>query len=130
MPVFGVKSLSELRTCDPRLIAVFEEVVKHFDCTVLEGHRGEELQRKYFREGKSKKDWPNGEHNKIPSKAVDVVPYPINWKDENRMRYFAGFVVGIGAMMGIKIRWGGDWNMNTDLTDQTFFDLPHFEVED
>ena len=130
MPTFGAKSLEQLATCDERLQKVFTEVIKHFDCTVLEGHRGQEAQDKAFREGKSKLKWPEGQHNATPSRAVDVVPYPINWNDTYRMRYFAGFVKGIACSMGIELRWGGDWDSDTELLDQTFFDFPHFEVHD
>lgn len=130
MPSFGKSSQDKLATCDPRLQKVFNEVIKHFDCTVIEGHRGEEAQNKAFAEGKSKLKYPQGKHNKIPSLAADVLPYPIDWNDTNRMRYFAGFVVGIAATMGIKLRWGGDWNQNTELKDNSFNDLPHFELVD
>lgn len=130
MPSFSATSLEKLSTCDERLQRVFKEVIKYFDCTVICGFRGKEEQDEAFRTGRSQKPWPTGEHNKKPSKAVDVIPFPNNWNDTNQMRYFAGFVVGIAATMGIKIRWGGDWNCNRDLKDQNFNDLPHFEVED
>lgn len=130
MPAFGKSSQDKLATCDPRLQKVFNEVIKYFDCTVIEGHRGEEAQNKAFAEGKSKLKYPQGKHNKTPSLAADVLPYPIDWNDTNRMRYFAGFVVGIAATMGIKLRWGGDWNQNTELKDNSFNDLPHFELAD
>ena len=130
MPAFGKSSQDKLATCDPRLQKVFNEVIKYFDCTVIEGHRGEEAQNKAFAEGKSKLKYPQGKHNKTPSLAADVLPYPIDWNDTNRMRYFAGFVEGIAATMGIKLRWGGDWNQNTELKDNSFNDLPHFEIAD
>jgi hypothetical protein len=41
MPKFGRKSRNQLSTCHEDLQALFEEVVKYFDCSVLEGHRGE-----------------------------------------------------------------------------------------
>ena len=128
MPKFGRTSRKRLETCDEDLIFLFEEVVKYFDCTVLEGHRSKRLQNKYFKEGKSKLKFPDGNHNKKPSTAIDVVPYPIDWEDRERMTYFAGFVKGIAIMLGIPIRWGGDWNSNNDLKDNNFDDLPHFEL--
>ena len=130
MPAFGKASQEKLATCDPRLQKVFNEVIKHFDFTVIEGHRGEAAQNKAFAEGESKLKYPQSKHNKTPSLAADVLPYPIDWNDTNRMRYFAGFVVGIAATMGIKIRWGGDWNQNIELKDNSFNDLPHFELVD
>lgn len=128
MPNFGTKSRTELATAHPDLQRLFNRVIDTFDCVVLEGHRGEAAQEEAVRTGKSKLHWPNGNHNKTPSMAVDVAPYPVNWNDTQRFYYFAGYVKGIAATMGIKIRWGGDWDSDTDLHDQTFFDLPHFEL--
>ena len=130
MPRFGKRSKSRLATCDSRLQNLFNEVIKHFDCSVLEGHRGEKEQNEAYAKGNSKLRYPDGKHNKIPSVAVDVVPYPIDWQDRERMTYFAGFVMGIASGMGLKIRWGGDWNMNTELKDNNFDDLPHFEIRE
>ena len=130
MPKFGRKSKKRLKTCDEDLIFLFEEVVKYFDCSVLEGHRGKKLQNKYFKEGKSKLKFPEGNHNKKPSKAIDVAPYPIDWDDRERMTYFAGFVKGMASALGIPIRWGGDWNNNTEVKDNNFDDLPHFELRE
>ena len=130
MPRFGSRSRKNLETCDEDLQALFSEVIKYFDCTVIQGHRGKEEQNKYFDEGKSKVKYPNGRHNASPSNAVDVVPYPIDWEDTDRMYYFAGFVKGIAFKMGIPIRWGGDWNDNTEVKDTNFKDLPHFELRD
>ena len=130
MPRFGKTSRKRLKTCDEDLQALFEEVVKYFDCSVIEGHRNEARQNKAFEDGNSKVKFPNGRHNSKPSKAVDVAPYPIDWEDRERMTYFAGFVKGIAYMMGIPIRWGGDWNNNTILKDNNFDDLPHFELRD
>jgi peptidoglycan L-alanyl-D-glutamate endopeptidase CwlK len=128
MNTFSAISRERLEQCDERLQTVFNEVIKYFDCTILEGHRGKDLQHLYFTQHKSKLDWPNGEHNRVPSRAVDAMPYPVDWKDINRICYFAGFVVGIAAHMGIRVRWGKDWDMDTDLNDQTFLDSPHFEI--
>ena len=130
MPRFGKTSNSRLETCDTRLQKLFNEVVKHFDCSILEGHRGKRAQNKAYKEGKSKVVYPNGKHNQIPSVAVDAVPYPIDWEDRERMTYFAGFVLGVALRMNLKIRWGGDWNMNTELKDNNFDDLPYFEIRE
>jgi|TARA_R100000329_G_C7605641_1_gene214848 peptidoglycan L-alanyl-D-glutamate endopeptidase CwlK len=130
MPRFSKKSLSKLETCDKRLQDLFLRVVKKFDCTIIEGHRSKDRQNKLFKEGKSKLKYPKGKHNAIPSKAVDVAPYPIDWNDRERFTYFAGYVVGIAYQMGLKIRWGGDWDMDTQVKDNNFDDLPHFEIRD
>ena len=49
-------------------------------------------------------------------------------KDVARWYYFGGFVLGTAKEMDIAIRWGGDWNGDRDIDDQSFDDLPHFEV--
>lgn len=130
MPSFSQRSRARLITCDKRLQDLFEEVVKGFDCIILQGHRGEEEQNRYYAEGKSKLKYPQSKHNKIPSLAVDVAPYPVNWSDKERFYYFAGYVKGIAQFLGIELRWGGDWDSDTHIHDQTFFDLPHFEINE
>ena len=130
MPRFSRKSKAKLDTCDERLQDVFKEVVKHFDCTIIEGHRGKEKQNEAYKKGNSKLKYPHGKHNKIPSIAVDVIPYPIDWEDRERMSYFAGFVLGIARSKGITLRWGGDWDMDTKVKDNKFDDLVHFEIRD
>lgn len=128
MPNFSLASKTKLLTCHPELQRLFNEVIKHWDCQVLEGHRGKEAQNKAFKEGNSKLQWPKGKHNKLPSLAIDVAPYPIDWKDTQRFIYFAGFVKGVAIMLGINLRYGGDWNSNTQMTDETFRDLVHWEI--
>ena len=129
MPKFGKRSKNALSSCDERLINVFNEVIKTVDCSVLEGHRGQSKQDKFYEEGKSKVKYPSGRHNKLPSMAVDVAPYPIDWDDRERFHLFAGFVLGIAKSMGINLRWGGDWNQNWFVDDNKFDDFPHFELK-
>ena len=128
MPKFGNTSKRRLATCDEDLQELFQEVVKFFDCSILEGHRGEETQNKYFDEGKSQVKWPDGKHNSSPSTALDAAPYPIDWDDTDRFYYFAGFVKGVAFNIGIPIRWGGDWDDDTDVKETKFKDLVHFEL--
>ena len=130
MNKFSAISRERLETCDERLQRVFNEVVKHFNCSIIEGHRGQALQHLYFTQHKTKVDWPNGKHNSQPSKAVDAMPHPINWFNKERMCYFAGYVMATALSMGIRLRWGKDWDGDTDLSDQTFNDGPHYEIVD
>ena len=130
MPYFGTRSKQRLATCDERLQKVFNEVIKYVDCSVLEGHRGQERQDKLYEEGKTKLKFPNGRHNMAPSKAVDVTPYPVDWDDRERQTLFAGFVLGIARSMGVRLRWGGDWDMDFQVLDNRFDDFPHFEIRE
>lgn len=129
-PTFSSRSLAALGTAHPDLRRLFHEVVRHVDCTVLEGHRDHESQEQALVEGRSALAWPKSKHNAFPALAVDVVPYPINWLDTQRMHYFAGFVKGVALGLGIRIRWGGDWDGGTRTDDERLRDLPHFEIID
>jgi len=128
MPQFGKRSRERLETCHPKLQELLNEVVKNYDCSVLQGNRSKEEQDEYFNTGRSKVQYPNSKHNSMPSLAVDVAPYPIDWENTNRFYHFAGYVLGIADKLGIDLRWGGDWDSDKDFSDQTFNDLPHFEL--
>ena len=125
---FGSRSRKQMENIHPDLKKVLNEVIKYVDCSVLEGQRSAERQNKLFEEGRTKVKYPNGSHNANPSRAVDVVPYPIDWDDRERFHLFAGFVLGIAKSMGINLRWGGDWNQNFEVDDNQFDDFPHFEI--
>ena len=129
MPKFGRKSRERLSTCESNLQKVFNEVIKHVDCSVLEGHREKDRQNKLYEEGKTKVKYPNGRHNRQPSSAVDVTPYPVDWEDRERQTLFAGFVIGVASQMGINLRWGGDWDQDFQVVDNRFDDFPHFELK-
>lgn len=128
MPTFSQLSRQRLASCDPRLQSVFNEVIKHFDCFVLVGHREKAEQDQAVAEGRSKLPWPKSKHNSLPSLAVDVAPYPLDWEDRERLCYFAGWVMAIAATKGVALRWGGDWNRDTQVRDNSFDDLVHFEI--
>lgn len=136
MPSFGAKSLSRLTTCHPELQHIFNVVVKGFDCSVICGHRDKAEQDRVFREKLSKVEWPDSKHNKYPSMAVDVGPYPevMLWKPIKPFNDFGFYVKGVAATMlergdiEHQLRWGGDWDGDHDTTDQRFDDLVHFEL--
>jgi hypothetical protein len=103
------------------------------DISILQGHRGKEEQNKAFDTGRSKLRWPDGNHNKLPSTAVDFQPYPVPERREKlwaSLAYIAGRAIEIGKRRGLVVRWGGDWDQDGDLTDQTFDDLYHLEIKD
>ncbi|MEQ3620554.1 MAG: hypothetical protein ABNH42_04345 [Marinobacter sp.] len=134
MPAFSNRSNERLNTCHDDLQRIMREVVKEFDCTILCGHRDEASQNRMVAEGKSQVHWPDGKHNSMPSQAVDVAPYPINWHDRERFHYFAGYVMGVAERLRQEgkirsyLRWGGDWSMDTQVKDNRFDDLVHFEI--
>lgn len=139
MAKFGKQSTSNLDEAHKDLQTIFNEVIKYFDCSIIEGHRGEYEQNEAFYKGLSKVKFPNSKHNSEPSMAIDAVPYykdkpHIRWNDSSRMDYFAGYVMGIASLLknrGIidhALRWGNDWDMDTRTDDTNFIDRPHFEL--
>jgi len=147
MPEFGASSKVKLMTCHPDLVRLFNEVVNAYDCQVIDGARTEADQEDKVKRGFSKtldsKHVVSQEHPL--SRAADVAPYPVVWPLKldayptpaelnqyvhtiGRFYDFHGFVLATANLLGIKIRWGGDWDMDKDFMDQTFDDLDHFEL--
>ena len=129
MPYFGKTSKKRLLTCDKRLQKIFNEVIRYVDCSILCGHRGKDDQNKAYKEGKSNAKYPEGRHNRYPSLAVDVSPYPLDWEDYERQTLFAGFVLGVANQMGIDLIWGNDWDGDFQTKDTNLEDYPHFELK-
>lgn len=141
MPQFSAKSYSALSTCDARLQNLFMEVIKTWDCTVLEGTRTPGQQVLNVQKGVSKT--MNSKHLLTPSLAVDVAPYPLEWpqkpkndsaaemtrwmKEYALFYYFAGYVLGVAEKMGYKVRWLGDNDGDHDIKEQNWDDLVHWE---
>ena len=131
MPSFGAGSKAQLATLHPDLQRLMLEAIKYVDFTITCGFRNQEDQHKAFVAGNSKLDWPNGEHNKNPSRAVDVAPFVngrIDWNDAEAFTLLAGIIKGIAFMMNIKIRIGADWDGDLDMKEHSFKDRPHIEL--
>jgi hypothetical protein len=125
---FGDSSQARLDTCHPLLQEICEEAIKYIDFSVICGHRTEEAQTQAVLDKASKVNFPDSKHNSMPSMAVDVAPYPIDWDNNTRFAHLIGLIRGIAAMKGIKIRTGSDWDSDGDITDHKFMDWPHFEL--
>lgn len=128
MPTFSVLSEKRLSTCAQPLQDLLREAIKHVDFTVLYGHRGQEEQEDAVRSGASTLRWPLSKHNRLPSMAVDIAPYPIDWNDTARFARLFGYIERIAQEKGIKIRWGADWNGNYRTKDERLVDMPHIEL--
>jgi len=128
MPEYSENSKRLLRGCDDRLALLFYNVIHWTDITIIAGFRGQILQDRWYAEGKSKVMYPNSKHNTYPSRAVDWAPYPIDWADTERFVFVAGRMFQIADQMGIKIRWGGDWDSDGRQIDENFRDYGHVEL--
>ena len=126
MPKFGRKSLAQLRGLDSGLVNVLNQAIKHFDFTVIEGIRSLETQTQYVADGVSK----TLKSKHLEGQAVDIAPYPVDYDDTERFVYLGGFILGVASQLGVKLRWGLDWDMDTYTKDTNFRDIGHFEIRE
>ena len=135
MPAFSRTSKKHLDTCHQDIQTIFNYVIQYFDCTIVCGRRSKEAQNRAYDDGFSKVRYPDSKHNSIPSMAVDAIPWPIEWDNIKRMKYFAGYVMGMAKMLkkygAIEhdLITGLDWDNDTILKDTTFVDHPHFQLK-
>lgn len=137
---FSQTSLDRLATCHSDLKIIMMEAisVSNIDFGIAEGYRTIERQKDLFDKGLSKIDGVNkkGKHNYNPSLAVDIYPWvngAAKWDNEH-LSYLAGLIHGVSEMLYNKntithhIRWGGNFDMDGEILEQTFNDRPHFEL--
>jgi len=153
MPEFSEISANRLVSCHQDLQRVFNEVIKYFDIRILYGHRSITEQFELYQKGRtySRGEWIitdkgqivtncdgtiiKSKHNYIPAHAIDVAPFPVDWKDIDRFILLGGFVLGIAKELKRNgeiendIVWGGNWQSDFNLKNQTFYDYPHFQLQ-
>jgi len=126
VPHFSDKSDRNLNSCHHLLQRLMDSVIIDYDFSVICGHRGEKEQNEAHSMGNSKLKWPKSKHNSMPSLAVDIVPYPLDWKNISSFKALAVEVkktwdkIPEAEREGFDLSWGGDW--------KTFKDYPHYEL--
>ena len=78
---------------------------------------------KYAQPTLSKVTWLNNPlaSKHATGKAVDLVPYPVDWKDLSKFKAIADAVLEASRKLGVTVTWGGSW--------KTSKDYPHFEIK-
>ena len=133
MPKFSQRSLERLKTCHPDIVRVLELAITRIDFAVICGHRNKEEQDLAVFNKTTKLAWPNSKHNKMPSLAVDIIPFPFHaamWKQREPWQRIADVVLQCADELGVNMRWGGDWDGDGQTKDERFFDGPHFQLDD
>lgn len=115
MPKFSKRSLTNIAQCEPDLQKIANELIKEMDVMVICGHRNQADQDAAFKNGYSKVRWPNSKHNSTPSRAMDVVPYPLNWEARAKFLEMREKMKAIAARLEIPVRF-------------ISWDLPHIEL--
>lgn len=154
---FGQTSTARLQTCHHDLQIIMQEAIKctDVDFSITHGHRTPEEQFELFKKGRMlvsgkweimdrakvvtyKDGYTNkSRHNHYPSHAVDIAAFvngKITW-DEKHLLYLMGLIKGIANRLYIEgkvqhqIKNGANWDNDGQIIhDQSFVDLPHFEI--
>jgi peptidoglycan L-alanyl-D-glutamate endopeptidase CwlK len=123
MPTLSTASQRRLDGAHPLLKRLFTACAADPKCppfTVLDSQRGRAAQERAFALGNSKAHFGQSAHNWSPAVAVDVVPYPIDWKNLNRFKALGAFVTAKAQSLGIQVTWGA--------TFKKLKDYPHYEL--
>lgn len=145
------KSLDKLVGVDERLQRVVKRAIQltKQDFMVLEGVRTREqcminygngrtvaqcvakgVPAQYANPNAAKVTWLNNPFasKHCDGKAVDLVPYPVDWNDLKKFDAIAKAMLQAAKELGIPIRWGADWNSNGRPREKGETDSPHFEI--
>lgn len=137
------RSLKSLKGVNPSLVKVVERAIEltEQDFLVLEGVRSKEqcyinygkgrtaaqcsakgVPTKYAQPNLSKVTWLNNPlaSKHVTGKAVDIVPYPIDWEDINKFKKINEAMQAAAKELGVKLSYGGDWTKKKD--------YPHWEL--
>lgn len=125
---FSKKSKEKLdnKLVHPKIRQLMYEAIKYcpIDFIVIETVRTFEQQEIYVAKGVSKtlksKHLPDTNKSGL-CEAVDIAPYPIDWKNIERFNMVAAHIKRVAYLLDIPIQWGGDW--------KTFKDYPHYELK-
>jgi len=134
----GSKSLEKLRGVEPRLISVVLRaiVLTKQDFSVTCGVRTREEQRKLYAQGRTKPGqvvtWTLNSRHFVDAdgfgRAVDLAPYPLDWNTPSKFDAIAKAMFQAAKDLGVKIRWGADWDQDGKPRERGESDSPHFEL--
>ena len=145
------RSLDRLKGVDDRLIKVVKRAIElsPIDFMVLEGVRSKEqcminygkgrtasqcaakgVPTKYANPSAAKVTWLNNPFasKHTVGKAVDLVPYPVDWNDLKKFDLIAQAMLQAAKELGVPVRWGADWDNDGKPRERGESDSPHFEI--
>lgn len=130
MPKFDKYSAKRLETAHPLLRKLMEEAIKQYAFIVADSQRGRIAQEKAFAQGHSKVHFGSSAHNWAPALALDLWPAPFdpNVNHEEFHILQLQIIKPLAVKMGIPIRQGIDFNMDGNLSNDKWDDLPHIEL--
>lgn len=136
---FSKTSLNNLTKVHPLLVAVVVSALNKssVDFKVIEGVRTKERQAELYAQGRTKAGqvvtWTMNSRHFINEStgfghAVDLLPAPYDWKDLANFDAVAKAMFAAADELGVKIRWGRDWDGDGIVGEKGETDSPHFEL--
>lgn len=133
------RSISNLRQVHPDLVAVVERAIQitEQDFIVIEGVRTQERQDELWAQGRTKPGpivtWTKDASSHGIGKdgyghAVDICPFPVDWNDISKFDLIYVAMMSAAQELGVRLRYGGDWDMDGKLREKGETDSPHFEL--
>ena len=133
------RSISNLRGVHPDLVAVVERAIQitEQDFIVIEGVRTQERQDELWAQGRTKPGaivtWTKDASSHGIGKdgyghAVDICPFPVDWNDLSKFDAIYVAMLAAAQELGVRLRYGGDWDMDGKLRERGETDSPHFEL--
>ena len=132
----STRSIGRLANTDERILTLLLNAIQYtaidFGIPKDGGLRTAERQNEIFASGASQKDGYVKISYHQTGKAFDIVCYSSGSVTWDKIYYYmvAGVILGTAKAMGINLVWGGNWDNDTDLKDQSFMDLGHFQLMD
>lgn len=149
--VLSKLSLGRLEGVNPTLINVVKRAIEitQQDFLVVEGVRTKEqcyinygkgrtvaqctakgVPAKYAQPKLAKVTWLNNPltSKHVTGKAVDLMPYPVDWNDLSKFDQVAKAMFAAAKELGVSIRWGADWDNDGNYREKGEYDSPHFEL--
>ena len=133
------RSLDNLEGVHPSLVEVVKRAIEltSQDFIVIEGVRTQARQDELWAQGRTKPGpvvtWTkDASSHGIGSDgfghAVDVCPYPVDWNDLSKFDAIALAMFSAASEIGVRLRWGADWDMDGKPRERGESDSPHFEL--
>ena len=142
MPKFilGKRSTDNLVGVHPDLVRVVKRALElsEVDFFVDCGVRTPERQAELYAQGRTKPGeivtWTLKSNHFVNQRtgfghAVDLVPLPVDWKNTKAFDKVAQAMFKAASELGVKLRWGADWDMDGNPRERGETDSPHYEIE-
>lgn len=139
MTLLSARTQKNLVGVHPKMISVVERAaaLSTQPFVVICGVRTPEEQKELYAQGRTKPGnkvtWTLTSNHFVDQKtgfghAVDIAPDPIDWSQTSKFDAIAKAMFQAAAELGVKIRWGADWDKDGNPRERGETDSPHFEL--